>query len=428
MIIRRAIIKKVEASINRDILTVLIGARQVGKTSILLYLKELLEKKGEKVLYFDLEHLAEREAFNSTSEALKYLKESGVSEGRKNYVFLDEIQYLENPSNLLKVIYDHYKQIKLVVSGSSTLQIKDKFKDSLSGRKEIITIYPLSFSEYLLFSGEEDLAGAKDGFSLNGILDNGVIPEVSVVMKERLARCFDSFVVYGGYPKAALTVVRDEKISIIRDILDSYILKDIKDFAHVGDVRKFNQAVRFLAVQNTGLFNAVDASREIGVSRDTLNKYIFILENTFGVYLLAPYHTNRQKEITKMQKVFFVDTGLRNFLLKDFNDLILRTDAGELVENTVLNEIRRQSGVLDEVYFWRTPQKAEVDCIIRREGGKIIPIEIKYKIFNSPQMPAGLKAFIRKYKPAKAVIITRNFASCFEFLGTKVLFFPQWMV
>ncbi len=428
MIIERDVIKKIERSVQKDTLTVIIGARQVGKTFAMMYLKERLEKDGEKVYYFDLEHIDQQEVFNKTNEALKYLNELSVPADKKSYIFIDEVQYLNNPSNLLKILADHYKHLKVVVSGSSTLKIRDKFKDSLAGRKEVITMYPLTFGEYLLFSGDSALAKLKKKINLRNVLKEMAVPEVSSLTRQAFGSFFESFALYGGYPKQALTQKRDDRLSIIQEIFDSYILKDIKDFAHIDDVGKFNSVVKFLAVQNGGLFNSQEVSKELGISRITLNKYLFILENTFSIRPIPPYHTNRQKEITKMHKTFFIDTGMRNFVLKDFRELSLREDAGSLIENVTVNEIEKDLEILEEVYFWRTPQKQEVDCILRREGGEVIPIEVKYRSFQSPQLTPGLKAFIRNYKPKKAVMLTRDYFGTIDFETARIVFLPAWAV
>ncbi len=425
----REIFKRIASSIDSDAITVIIGARQVGKTSAMRYFKERCESDGGSAFYFDLEHLDLREAFNNTKNAVKYLAEQGITSlNKQTTLFIDEIQYLDDPSNLLKIIHDHHPEIKCVVSGSSTLKIREKFKDSMAGRKNIITMYPLTFREFAFFSSRNDLLNTLNSFNLNAIIKEKRFPKITPLTSQNLIELFEEFVIFGGYPKTATSKTKEARLNILQDTFDSYILKDIKDFAHIHDVRKFNNVIKFLAVQNGGLLNSLEVSKELGIARDTLNKHIFLLENTFCLSLIPSFFTNRQKEITRMQKTYFVDTGMRNLIVKDFRELSLRDDRGLLVENAIANELVRSKEMLDELCFWRTPQKNEVDFILRREAGEIIPIEVKYSNFDSPEIPSGLLAFIGRYSPKTAVIVTKNFFSALKRDKTDIVFVPAWAI
>lgn len=382
--------------------------------------------KGEKTIFIDLEDFEMRELLKTPSDFLRFLREKGIKEGEKVYVFLDEVHYLEEPSNLLKIIHDHHPCIQLIVSGSSSFEIRKKFKDILTGRKQVFQLHPLSFEEYLNFNRLEELKNNKKNLTLYTILDRK-FEQISSVLHNRFLEAFEEFAIFGGYPRVALTENPDDKVLIIKEIYESYIQKDIKDFIRVENVPKFNALVRFLSVQSGNLLNLHEVSKELGVERKTLENYLFIMEQTFVVKRIQPYFTNRQKEITKMSKLFFLDTGLRNYSIKDMRKIELRQDKGALIENTVYSEIEKQLHLLDEICFWRTQQKKEVDFILRCQG-ELIPIEIKYQNITYPQFSSSLKSFIRDYEPKIALVLNKNFWGESLFNRTKILFVPVYIV
>lgn len=426
MIIYRNLIENVRNWLGKGDIIAIYGARQVGKTFLMKYLMDKLSGKGEKVIFIDLEDFEMRELLKTPSDFLRFLREKGMKEGEKAYVFLDEVHYLEEPSNLLKIIHDHHPYIQLIVSGSSSFEIRKKFKDILTGRKQVFQLHPLSFEEYLRFKGLKDLEDNKKSLTLYAILERNFEP-VSSVLHNKFLRAFEEFAVFGGYPRVALTESIDEKMLIIKEIYESYVQKDVKDFIRADNVSKFNALVKFLSVQTSGLLNLQEVSKELGIERKTVENYLFIMEQTFVVKRIQPYFTNRQKEIIKTPKLFFSDTGLRNYSIKDMRKIDLRQDRGALIENTVYSEIEKRLHLLDEIYFWRTQQKKEVDFVLKREG-EIIPIEVKYQNITYPQFGSSFKNFIRSYAPEIALVLNKNFWGETVFNNTKILFVPVYVV
>ncbi len=426
MLIYRNLVDDIRNWLPRGDIIVIYGARQVGKTSLMHYLIDELSEKGERVLFIDLEDFEMRELLTTPVDFLRFLREKGIAGNEKVHVFLDEVHYLEDPSNLLKVIHDHHPNIQLIVSGSSSFQLRRKFKDTLTGRKQIFHLHPLSFEECLRFRGLEDLENRKRNLTLHRIL-NGEFEPVSSVFHRRLLAAFEEFAVFGGYPRVALTEERDERIRIIKEIYESYVEKDIKDFVKIENVSKFNSLVKFLSVQSGGLLNIQEVSKEVGVARSTLENYLFILEQTFVIKRIPPFFTNRQKEITKMPKLFFSDAGLRNYSIRDLREVDLRQDRGALLETAVQTEIDKRLHLLDEVYFWRTQQKREVDFVLKRKG-ELIPIEVKYQKITRPRIGSSLKSFIRSYSPRIAVVFNKGFWGETLFNETKIVFLPVYAV
>lgn len=420
----REILDSIKKWFDKPEIIVLLGARQVGKSCILKLLMRELEK--DEYIYFDLEDTYNLEILSSIDKFLNYIKAQKLN-NKSMKVFIDEFQYLPEQAKFLKIIHDHHPQIKLIVSGSSSFEIRKKFTDALTGRKVVFTIYPLSFTEYLLFQ-QSDYHKIKREIYLNKIIENFKTAEETHAFTPKLVPILEEFIIFGGYPLPSTTYETDGKIIRLKEIYNTYIQKDIKDLAKIENILQFNRLVSFLSIQISGLLNLNEVSKEVGITRQNLEKYIFILENTFVLHLLKPFFTNRQKEITKMPKVFFNDTGLRNININDIRTLDLREDKGSLAENFFFQEIIKRKSLLEEIYYWRTKQQHEVDFVIV-ENRRPTPIEIKYQKFIEPQVSTSLRAFIEKFNPEKVFIITRDYLNRIRFNGkTEVFFVPLWMV
>ena len=213
---KRKIFDQIQPYVGNNTVIVLHGARQVGKTHILFYLRNRLTALGKKVFYYDLEYPEVLSDLNKGVEVfISDLAGKGYIEGEDVYALIDEIQYLDNPSSFLKIIADHYKNIHLIVSGSSTFDIKSKFKDSLAGRTTSFEIFPLSFEEFLEFKEIEFIPSKVK--SPSGIA--------------ALIQRYREFVIYGGYPKVVLEKIEEKKKQYLLQMIDAYIRKDIRDLA-----------------------------------------------------------------------------------------------------------------------------------------------------------------------------------------------------
>jgi uncharacterized protein len=408
-IIKRAIFDQLMPFIGSETIIVLHGARQVGKSHILFYLRDWLIKKNKKVIYYDLEYPDLLADFNAGVDGLlANLRGQGYQDGQEIYVLIDEIQYLDNPSSFLKVIADHHKDIHLIVSGSSTFDIKTKFTDSLAGRTTPFEIFPLSFEEFLLFK--------QTGYDLAKVF--------SASQVSHLKKLYQEFVRYGGYPKVVLEPDEDKKKSYLLQVIDTYIRKDVRDLAQVEDARKFNNLLYVLASQSGQLLSMDSLARETKISFPTLQKYLTILEETFVTKLVHPYSKSPSVEISKNPKVFFYDSGLQSLLwFKHFQPTILSS----VLETNVFGELVKKYG-RQLIHFWRTKQRQEIDfvvelesvdsvelvepvernehgasdttktAIVHRATASCLPIEVKtnFQRFQS----GAIDSFRKKYKPA----------------------------
>ncbi|OGC13423.1 hypothetical protein A3J90_08165 [candidate division WOR-1 bacterium RIFOXYC2_FULL_37_10] len=342
------LVKEIE---NNDIL-ILVGARQTGKTTILkqlqqFLLEEFLLKNDGGTYFINLEDPTYLDLLNEHPRNL--LKIFPIDIKRKNYIFIDEIQYLKNPTNFLKFIYDDYKEnIKLIVSGSSAFYIDEKFKDSLAGRKKIFEIRTLSFHEFLRFKGKENLPVKGNALSIDE--------------QRETSDLYDEYMVWGGYPKVVLSPL-NEKEALLQELVYSYIKKDIYESRIKQDEMVF-KLLKILATQIGGLVNVNELSRTLGVSKTAIDNYLHILQKSYHLALIRPFYKNARKELTKMPKIYFYDTGLMNFLLNDFSMPSVRKNIGILMENAVFRWLLDKNGDVDKIKFWRTIQHNEVDFIV----------------------------------------------------------------
>jgi len=381
--IKREIINKIELFLDsRDIL-LFYWARQVGKTSLMKYIMQNYFENNS--IFFDLEKPSNLDLLNKDPDIfINYLKTYySWDENKKITIFIDEIQYLENPTSFLKYIYDNYINIKFIVSWSSTLEIRWKMKDSLVWRMIKFDIYPLSFKEFLIFNKKENLS-------------NLVWKKVDLeIINEELKFYFELYFKFWWYPKIALANNEIVKKEYLKQIYNTYIEKDIKDIWKIRELEKFNKLLKVLANQSGKLFNISEIANTINISINTLNDWIFLLENTFVIKLITPFSTNIRWEIKKMPKIFFIDNWIRNFIDNNFE---LNWDS---FENIFFNHINN-SYLFEKINFYRTTDKKEIDFIL-----DWIPYELKLN-YNWKKITA-LEYFKQKYwKNWNVVTLTKK--------------------
>ena len=179
-------------------------------------------------------------------------------------------------------------------------------------------------------------------------------------------RYFDEFAIFGGYPRVALEIDYEKKISYLTDIYNSYVRKDVKDLLRIDNITAFNRLIKILALQISSLVNNSELAINLQISRITLERYLFLLENTFIIKLLPPYFSNKRKKIVKMSKLLFLDNGLRNVAIQNFDSLEYRVDKDHLIENMVFSNLRKNAPTLEEIHFWHTKQEMKSISFLKR--------------------------------------------------------------
>lgn len=368
----RKIFPQLVEELENNKILLLVWPRQVGKTTLLQQLQK--EVKNKETYFLTLEDTTHRELLNI--HPYKLFEITGIDSKIPQIIFIDEIQYLENPSNFLKLLYDMYKEnIKLVVSWSSSFYIDQKFENSLMGRKELYEIFTLDFEEFLDFREEPKI---KELLFIDKKLPVGY--------KSRIQELFLEYITYWGYPEVVLLSNKEKKIRKLGLLSQDYIKKDIYD-ANISEITVFMNILKVLAGQTGELVNANTLANAFGVSLPTVKKYLYIMQKSYCISLMKPFWTNITTELTKMPKVYFFDLGLRNSLLKNFENINERLDKGQFFENVVWREMVFQYG-LDEMRYWRTQQENEVDFIIEEKKAyevkftKNLIRESKYKLFR----------------------------------------------
>lgn len=393
MYIKRKLHTIVSQHLKRKEYTIITGARQTGKTSLLTALFNELKSRSKYVTYISFEDRDILTAVNNHPEEVfsfsprpEKIIEGLNTGGQPHYLLIDEIQYANEPSNFLKYLYDTYREnLKIVATGSSAFYIDRKFRDSLAGRKRIFELKTLDFEEWLLFSKQ-----------------NRILDELKLIRNNRdyiskshkeLMEKFNEFLTFGGYPEVVLENDRDEKIKLLKDIKNSFLKRDI-DESGISEHDKFYMLLTLLAGQTGNLVNRNELANTIGVDNKTIDKYLYVLQNCFHIGLLKPFYSNLRKELTKMPKVYFNDLGLRNMALNRFFDFEVREDKGALIENYVYN---RLSDLYDEdtVRFWRTADKNEVDFVISTSFGQGLAYEVKMNC--KPAKDKSLRKFMNIY-------------------------------
>ncbi len=346
---------------------VLIGPRQVGKTTLL---KSILE--GQEYLFLDCDDPKTRTLLteSNTQEIRTILKNHKI-------VFVDEAQRVKGIGLTLKIITDQFKDVQLFTSGSSSFDLRNEVSEPLTGRKWEYNLYPISWEEYeghhgFLFSEQQ--------------LENRLL--------------------YGFYPDVLNNP--DDEVSVLRHLVSSYLYKDILSYSNIKKPEVLDKLVQALALQIGSEVNYSELAQVVNVDKNTISKYIDILQKAFIVFRLGSFSRNIRNEIKFNKKIYFYDNGIRNIVIGNFDPLDLRTDKGALWENFLISERIKQieyKQSLARTYFWRTKQQQEVD-FVEEEGGKISGYEFKWSNRKRTKLP---KTFVETYGAASKVITRDNF-------------------
>jgi len=382
-----------EALDNRKI-TIILGARQTGKTSLLKRLKEIITYPG---LFIDLDIYENRGILSSYTELMNYLKFNGYDEEGRFVLFLDEFHTVNGIARILKNVYDNHSNIKIFATGSSSLEIVSHLKESLAGRKSIYHLYPLSFEEFVFFKDEELGTGFKKTLGQS----------LPATIRSRLNHLVSEFCIFGGYPEVVLSSSAESKKEILRDIFDLFVKKDLLEFLNIRNPEAALNILRYLATNIGRLLNYSDLCSINHVDINTLKRYLTILTETYIIKLISPFYSNKNKEVVKSPKAYFHDPGARNYFIRDFSDFELRADNAFLIENFLFCQFIKKGDYLTQIKFWRDKNGREVDFIIERER-ELTAYEVKYKKIIKGQDLTNLLYFKETYQNARITIVNET--------------------
>ena len=351
---------------------IVIGARQVGKTTLI---REVL--KGKDYLFLDGDDPFVREQLtNPNTKGIETII------GNFKIVFIDEAQRIENIGITAKIIHDQFKNVQLIMSGSSAFELRNHTSEPLTGRKFEYFLFPISYEEY------EKSVGYLDA-----------------------TRDLENRLIYGFYPDVINN--RGGEREILNEITQSYLFKDILSFANIKKPDILEKILRALAFQLGSEVSYNEIAQLTGVDKNTVSNYIHLLELSYIVYPLTSFSRNLRNEIKTNRKIYFYDNGVRNALIQNFNPLSLRNDIGALWENFLMMERIKSNHYHKKycnTYFWRTKQQQEIDYVEEADG-KITGFEFKWNPKAKTNIPS---IFVKTYNANVEVISKENFR---EFVG-----------
>ena len=387
MKIKRKIYNQIYKHMSEKEITMLIGPRQSGKTTIMKQVqKDLLKEKMETV-YLNLDIDKDIEVLESQEKLLQFLKLHIKNTG---YVFIDEFQKKKNAGVFLKGLYDMDLPYKFIISGSGSIELKEKTYESLAGRKRIFTIYPVSFEEFALYKCDYKYDTLKEIHNIE--------PE-----KEKLL--FNEYMSYGGYPKVVITEDKNEKYAIINEIVQSFLHKDVLTLIKYEKLDDFQKLIKILGTYNGSMLEYTNLSNATGLSPKTIKNYIRYLEETHIIKRITPFSKKRIGEITKMPTLYFIDIGFLHYSLGSFGSLQSEKE-GLLFQNIIwrmLEELFENKGA--SINYWRTKTHQEVDFVIDYQN-TLSACEIKYS--SKKISTSSLYSFQRKYPKSNLYIINKG--------------------
>ena len=352
----REIEKQIINNLEPNKVIVMLGARRIGKT---ILLSQLIKKIDESYLLLNGEdyttyELLERRSVANYQNLL----------GDRKLLIIDEAQKIPDIGKILKLMVDKIKKIKIIVTGSSAFNLSSSTGEPLTGRQKIFKLLPLSEKE---FQQIESPTERRDK------------------LEERL--------VYGNYPELIQIYTREKKADYLRELVNSYLLKDILAFENIKNSTKILNLLRLIAFQIGRDVSYNEIGTQLQMNKGTVNKYLDLLTKVFILYKVEGFSRNLRKEITKNSRWYFYDNGIRNMVIANMNPLNIRNDVGQLWENYIISErlkFQRYNRMIVNNFFWRTYDQQEIDWVEER-GGNLYGFEFKWNIKKQPKQPIGWK-------------------------------------
>lgn len=412
MDIKRDLYPYIKDHLPKPEITLIVGPRQAGKTTICRQLQADCEKTGEHTWYLNLDIESDFALFSSQEQLLFAIRNRFGNQ--KAVIIIDEFQRKENGGKFLKGLYDMQLPYKFVVTGSGSIELKESIHESLAGRKQIFEVQTLSFAEYLTYMTDYSY------------------PDLHIyaqVFPDRMQLYLRNYLTFGGYPKVVLTEGIDEKRRVLEELYSAYLIKDITALLNVEKSSAFQKLVEAISILNGKLVNINQLANTIGLSAPTIDRYLWYLEQTYILHAVRPYSQNRLKEVTKAHTYYFSDIGLKNLVSAQFDPPADRVDLGFDFQNYVHNTIYhfQQQRFRFPIRFWRTHDGSEVDFVLA-QGADPIGVECKYSALTQSSIPRAARNFIAQYQPSRFYIINTVLDETQIVGETSVRFIPFYRI
>ena len=364
----RAAYKNVIAKLLPNKVVIILGARRTGKT---LFIKKLLEEVKEPYLWFNGEDFTTVDIFkNRAKEHYKNVF------GAAKLLVIDEAQKVPDIGAILKFIVDEFEGIRIIATGSSAFDLNNQVGEPLTGRKFTIQLFPLAQME---------------------LSQSETYPQTQAALEERL--------IFGSYPEILHYESFAAKTDYLSELINSYLFKDILEYENVRNSTKLRDLLRLLAFQVGKEVSVQELGKQLGISKNTVDRYLDLLSKVFVIYRIQGFSRNLRSEISKSHKWYFYDNGIRNLLIANLNPLSQRNDVGELWENYLISErLKYQSytGMVVNNYSWRTYHQQEIDWVEER-GGTLFGYEIKWNANKKVKAPSS---WLTSYPDAEFHVVT----------------------
>lgn len=367
--IEREIVKSIRSELRPQKVMLVYGARRVGKTVLINRIAE--DYQGKVSILNGEDQTTAALLANRTASNFRHLFSD------TDLLIIDEAQHIPDIGMVLKLIVDEVPGISVIASGSSSFDLQNKAGEPLVGRSYEFQLFPLSVKEIL-----------------------------TTTTRVEFMKTLEWQLLYGGYPELTSLPQAERKQRYLTEIVQAYLLKDILVVDGIKNSGKMMQLLQLLAYQVGSEVSYEEIAGKLSLSRNTVEKYIDLLQKTFVIYRLPAYSRNARKEVSKPGKIYFTDNGIRNAVIGDFRPLAIRQDVGALWENYLISERRKKqhnNGILSKHYFWRTYSGQEID-LVEETNGEIAAFEFKWGQ-RMPKVPSG---FAELYPNAPYTVINQT--------------------
>jgi predicted AAA+ superfamily ATPase len=342
--LKREITDNVIKKLQPNKVVIVFGARRVGKTVLV---KEILKQLDEPILSLNGEDINVHDKL-----AIRSVENYKQLIGSYRVLYIDEAQKIPDIGLKLKLMVDEIEGLKIIISGSSSFDISKEAGEPLTGRKHTFNLFALSENEY-----------------------NQIENSISKIdkLRERL--------IFGNYPELLQLPDQTDKIDYLNDMISSYLLKDILVYENIKNSQTIFNLLRLIAFQVGGEVSLQELGKQLGISKNTVEKYLDLLSKVFILHKVEGFSRNLRKEITKNSRWYFLDNGIRNAIIANFNPIEARNDIGQLWENYMISErlkYQEYKKISSNNYFWRTYEQQEIDWVEER-GGSLYGYEFKWK-------------------------------------------------
>src|SRR3989344_56989 len=382
MEIKRLQLEKIKESPEAGKVIVVYGPRRSGKTTLV---KEFLTTYSGKYLFMNADELATREILESQSKSKFAEFVNGIQ-----LLVIDEAQRVKDIGLNLKILVDSFPDLAIIATGSASFDLANKVNEPLTGRKTTLTLYPISFEEITttmsLFEAKNQL---------------------------------ERWLVWGGYPNVVTLAAADKRSAFLGELVGSYLYKDILELGDVKRADKIVDLLRLVAFQIGKQVSIAELASNLSLNRDTVERYLDLLEKVFVIFRVGGFSRNLRKEIVKNHRYYFYDNGVRNTLIQNFNPIPVRDDIGQLWENYLMSErvkVNHYHGRTVNSYFWRTYDQKEID-LIEETGGKLYGFEFKWQ--KQKLNKSTVKEFTQTYAQASVESVTSENFDHFLLLQTN---------